>query len=144
MPYCYKYPRPALTVDALVASDDGMVLLIQRKNPPFEGLWALPGGFVDIDEAPEEAVLRELKEETGLENIKLEQFHTYGAIGRDPRHRTVSIVFIGKVSNANEFQPVGNDDAADSKWFPWEDLPDLAFDHKKIVEDVLIILNLSQ
>jgi len=144
MPYCYKYPRPALTVDALIISTDGKVLLIQRKNPPFEGLWALPGGFVDMDETPEMAVLRELKEETGIDNIQLKQFHTYGAIDRDPRHRTISIVFFGNIINSSEFQPVGNDDASDAKWISLEALPDLAFDHKIIIEDAIDILKLRQ
>ena len=135
MPYCYKYPRPALTVDALVFSSDEKVLLIQRKNPPFKGLWALPGGFVDMDETPEEAVVRELEEETGLSGIPFEQFHTYGAVERDPRHRTISVVFIGNVNNTSEFQPIGGDDAADAQWFSVDQLPNIAFDHKKIILD---------
>jgi len=135
MPYCYKYPRPALTVDALVFSSDKKVLLIQRKNPPFKGLWALPGGFVDMDETPEAAVERELEEETGLKGITLKQFHTYGALNRDPRHRTVSIVFIGEVGGSGNYIPSGMDDAVDAGWFSVDDLPNIAFDHKKIILD---------
>lgn len=133
MPYSYKYPRPALTVDALVFSSDRKVLLIQRKNPPFKGLWALPGGFVDMDETPEAAVERELEEETGLNEIALKQFHTYGALNRDPRHRTVSIVFIGEVEDSTGYSPTGMDDAADAQWFSVDDLPKIAFDHQEII-----------
>ena len=96
MEYSYKYPRPALTVDAIVVSErnsEMVVLLIQRKFPPFEGKWALPGGFVNMDETLLEACGRELLEETGLDNIELKQFFTFDAIDRDPRHRTISVVF---------------------------------------------------
>jgi len=137
MPYCYKYPRPALTVDALIITGDEKVLLIQRKNPPFKDLWALPGGFVDIAETPEKAAERELEEETGLKGIPLKQFHCYGAIDRDPRHRTVSIVFTGKIKNSADYKPIGNDDAATAGWFDINNLPKLAFDHDVIISDAL-------
>ena len=137
MPYCYKYPRPALTVDALILSDDGKVLLIQRKNPPFKGLWALPGGFVDMGETLEEAVTRELREETGLTDINLEQFHSYSALNRDPRHRTVSVVFTGRVNDSDNYKPEGNDDAAAAEWFDIKLLPEIAFDHNVIINDAL-------
>ena len=134
MPWCYKYPRPALTVDALIVSSDGKVLLIQRKNPPFKGLWALPGGFVDMDETPEAAAVRELEEETGLTGIELTQFHTFGAVDRDPRHRTVSIVFSGYTANSKDVIPKANDDASDAGWFDIRNLPETAFDHKEIID----------
>ena len=134
MPWCYKYPRPALTVDALIVSSDEKVLLIQRKNPPFKGLWALPGGFVDMDETPEAAAVRELEEETGLTGIELTQFHTFGAVDRDPRHRTVSIVFSGHTANSRDVIPKANDDASDAGWFDISNLPETAFDHKEIID----------
>ena len=138
MPYSYKYPRPALTVDALVFSSEGKVLLIQRKNPPFQGLWALPGGFVDMDETPEQAVVRELKEETGLTGISFKQFHTYGALDRDPRHRTISIVFVGKIIKSIDYKPLGSDDATAAEWFNLDQLPELAFDHHQIILDATV------
>ena len=98
MSYSYDYPRAAVTVDAAVfcSFDTGLfVLLIQRDRPPFEGMWALPGGFVDMHETLEEAVARELNEETGLAGILLEQLHTFSSLNRDPRHRTISTVFTG-------------------------------------------------
>ena len=135
MSYCYKYPRPALTVDALVVSNDGKVLLIKRKNPPFEGMWALPGGFMDMDETPEEAVARELLEETGLAGMDFRQFHTYGALQRDPRHRTVSIVFIAETGFSEDIKVHGGDDASEAGWVSLNKLPEMAFDHAEIIKD---------
>jgi 8-oxo-dGTP diphosphatase len=135
MAYTYDYPRPALTVDAVVfALDEGdlKVLLIKRGLPPFEGKWALPGGFVHMEETLEAAVRRELKEEAGLENIFLEQLYTFGEPGRDPRGRTVSVAYYGLVKLA-EHRPAAATDAADAAWFAVADLPGLAFDHEKIV-----------
>lgn len=86
--YSYKYPRPAVTVDALVfRKNDGNseVLLIRRGHPPYEGMWASPGGFMDMDETPKEAAVRELHEETSIKDVELVQFHTYGAVNRDPK-----------------------------------------------------------
>ncbi|OIP01562.1 MAG: hypothetical protein AUJ98_03905 [Bacteroidetes bacterium CG2_30_33_31] len=138
MSFCYKYPRPAVTVDALVFSTDKKVLLIKRKNPPFEGLWALPGGFLNIDETLESAVARELFEETGIKNIDLKQFKTFGDINRDPRHRTLTVTFIGIINNSNDYLPTANDDASESNWFDFEDLPNLAFDHSKIIMEAIL------
>ncbi len=138
MAFTYKYPRPALTVDAVVfrmEKNDLQVLLIRRKNPPFEKMWALPGGFVDMDETLEEAVVRELKEETGIELNDMKQLKAYSAINRDPRHRTVSVVFTGFLK---EHQPVkAGDDAANAKWFSIKNLPPLAFDHFEIINDAV-------
>jgi 8-oxo-dGTP diphosphatase len=136
MPYTYDYPRPALTVDAVVFREhEGKheVLLIQRKHYPFEGMWALPGGFVDMDETVEEAVARELEEETCLQKVKLELLHVFSAIGRDPRGRTVSVTFFGTTETTN-FSVKAGDDAADAQWFPLDKLPALAFDHIEAVE----------
>lgn len=132
--YSYKYPRLAMTVDAIVVSDKDnrtMILLIQRKFDPFQGFWALPGGFVGMEETLLQACSRELFEETGLKNITLKQFFTFDAIGRDPRHRTVTTVFYGKIGN---IAPVfGGDDANQAEWFPVNSLPEMAFDHAEIV-----------
>lgn len=138
--YIYKYPRPSLTVDAVVFMKEGdtlKILLIKRKNPPFENCWALPGGFVDMDETLEVAVARELKEETGLDNVELRQLATFGAVERDPRGRTVSVVYFG-ITNINNSEVKGNDDAADAIWFDIKKLPDLAFDHEEIIKVALI------
>ena len=134
------YPRPALTVDvALVRGSeaDREVLLIQRAADPFEGSWALPGGFVDENEPLEEAARRELAEETGLTDVgRLTQLGTYGDPGRDPRGWTVSVVFFARLE-AGGPEVRGGDDAADARWFAVWDLPQLAFDHDRIVEDAL-------
>lgn len=141
--YRYEYPRAALTVDAvvfLVKPDNFHVLLIKRKNHPFQNLWALPGGFLDMDETLEDAVVRELKEETGLSNVELIQLKTYSAVDRDPRGRTVSTVFVG-VTNEENSSICGADDAAEAKWFSLDDVPELAFDHLQILEDARRVMN---
>jgi len=135
MPHTYEYPRPALTVDAVVFAFDDQdlkVLLIQRGLPPFAGKWALPGGFVHMDESLEAAVRRELREEAALANIFLEQLYTFGDPHRDPRGRTVSVAYYGLVKLIDH-APVAATDAKDAAWFPVADLPPLAFDHEKIV-----------
>ena len=135
MAYTYKYPRPALTVDTVVfrkKEEKTEVLLIQRKNPPFQGSWALPGGFVDMDETLESAVARELLEETGIKNIDLKQMHAFSTPGRDPRGHTISVVFWGFLKD--DQQAKGGDDAQDAAWFSIDKLPKLAFDHQDIVE----------
>jgi 8-oxo-dGTP diphosphatase len=132
--YSYKYPRPALTVDALVyVNVDNLshVLLVQRGIEPFKGKWALPGGFVDMDELLEAACRRELKEETGLEVEKMLQFKTFDAIERDPRHRTISVVFSVELPEKVKVQ--GDDDAAGAEWFAVNNLPELGFDHRDIL-----------
>ena len=133
--YTYKYPRAALTVDAIVfvKSEITSVLLIERGREPFRNKWALPGGFVDMDETLECACIRELEEETGLQVEKMQQFRTYDAIDRDPRHRTISVVYSVEME---EQEPVtGSDDAVQAKWFSIDDLPELAFDHADILAD---------
>ena len=138
MNYCYEYPRPAVTADIVIIKTIGPqreVLLIERKHPPFEGMWALPGGFLDMDETLEEAALRELQEETGITGLELEQFHTFSKVDRDPRHRTITTVFIG-YTNENTADPEAGDDAANTRWFPLHDLPPLAFDHGEVMEMV--------
>jgi len=135
MKYCYDYPRPALTVDAVVFRNIGgvvQILLIRRKNPPFQNSWCLPGGFVDMDETLEEAVKRELEEETGLSGTGLSQLHAFSSIDRDPRGRTISVVFTGWCEND---EPVkGGDDAAEAAWWDIKALPGTGFDHAGIIQ----------
>ncbi len=138
MSYSYKYPRPAVTVDMLVfkKTNNGLqLLLIQRDREPFLGFWAIPGGFMDMDETLEEAAHRELAEETGLQNIALEQLKAYSAPGRDPRHRTISVAFIGFLTDNQ--QAKAGDDARKAQWFPIHGLPSLAFDHAQIIADAV-------
>ena len=135
MPYTYQYPRPALTVDCIVFgldAEDLKVLLIQRKNEPFAGRWALPGGFVDVGETPEQAARRELEEETGLANVFLEQLYTFGEPDRDPREHIVSVAHYALV-NIRDTRVRAADDARQAGWFPVCKPPPLAFDHPKIL-----------
>jgi 8-oxo-dGTP diphosphatase len=139
MKYSYEYSRPAVTADIIILklfNNQQSVLLIERKHPPFEGMWALPGGFLEMDETLEEAALRELHEETGITGVKLAQFHTFSKVNRDPRHRTITTVFIGQ-ADENTITPEAGDDAAKVRWFPLENLPPLAFDHREVMEMVL-------
>lgn len=132
--YTYQYPRPALTVDALVLKKEtAEVLLIQREKEPFKNKWALPGGFVDMNELLESACLRELEEETGLKLERVLQFKTYDAIDRDPRSRTISVVFCGFAEKDATVR--GGDDASNASWFDLDELPELAFDHATIIAD---------
>jgi 8-oxo-dGTP diphosphatase len=127
-----------VTVDCIICSGSGIglqILLIRRGNEPYKGLWALPGGFVDMDEDLHEAARRELLEETGIECNNLIQYKAIGTPGRDPRGRSISVVFTGLVGIDTIALP--GDDAADARWFPVASLPGLAFDHSKIVEDFL-------
>ena len=132
--YTYKYPRAALTTDAIVfvkEENTTLVLLIERGHEPFKGKWALPGGFIEMDETLEQACIRELEEETGLKVQQMTQFKTFDAIDRDPRHRTISVVHSVQLK---EKQPVkGGDDAAHAKWFSIDNLPQLGFDHDQIL-----------
>lgn len=123
-----------VTVDVVVflhKENNKYVLLIQRKNEPFKSQWALPGGFVEEDEDLETAARRELKEETGMDLESCEQLFTFGKPGRDPRGRTISIVYAGLATKSTE--PKAADDAKDARWFPIEKLPKLAFDHTEII-----------
>jgi len=135
MAYTYDYPRPAVTVDCLIFSEAGPspdILLVQRDKPPYEGKWALPGGFVEMDENLEEAVYRELKEETNLSDIALDQFRAFGELDRDPRGRTISIVYFGFLEKDRQQARAGSD-ARNVRWFNPDSLPPLAFDHGKII-----------
>jgi 8-oxo-dGTP diphosphatase len=135
--YTYAYPRPAVTVDVVIVTREAKprVLLIGRKNEPFAGSWALPGGFVEMDEDLDVAARRELREETGVEISSKEdlvQLRTFGAPDRDPRGRTISVVYLATV-NREAVQPRAADDAAEVGWFSLQRPPKLAFDHKDIL-----------
>src|SRR5689334_806197 len=137
-PYCYEYPRPSVTVDIILFHRDGErteVLLIKRAGDPFKGAWAFPGGFVDEDESLERAAARELKEETGLEGIMMEQLAAFGDPGRDPRGHTVSVVFVAQLDHPAE--AAAADDADEARWHSALRPPRLAFDHKKILRKAL-------
>jgi 8-oxo-dGTP diphosphatase len=132
--YVYDWPRSMVTADAAVfAFFDGKprLLLIQRKIEPFKGRWALPGGFVEIEEDLPEAAARELAEETGLTNVPLEQLCAFGKPGRDPRGRTITVAYFG-IAEKDWGQIKAADDAADAQWFDIDRLPSMAFDHDEI------------
>jgi len=138
--YCYDYPRPAVSVDAVVfamVESVMKVLLIRREHDPFAGSWALPGGFVDENECLETAARRELAEETSLTNIFLEQLYSFGDPGRDPRGRTVTVAYMALIPEDEITQVAHGDNAADAQWLPVDQLPKLAFDHDKIIRFAL-------
>src|SRR6266446_10980099 len=142
MPYTYQYPRPALTVDCVLFGFDEAelkVLLIERALEPFKGRWALPGGFVRVDETLDEAARRELAEEAGLKDVFLEQLYTFGVVDRDPRERVVSVAFYALVKLAAHDTKAATD-AADARWFPMSKVPKLAFDHADILATALVRL----
>lgn len=143
MSYTYDYPRPTVTADALVFAVEGnslKLLLIQRARAPYEGMWALPGGFVDMDEDIDDAVVRELKEETGLELSGFHQLQAFGKVGRDPRHRTITIAYYCFITELIAVK--GMDDAMNAQWFSLDALPPLAFDHDEIIKAAIIKLEL--
>lgn len=131
--YSYQYPRPAVTVDAILVSNRKSVLLIERGRDPFKGKWALPGGFIEMNEELEIACQRELEEETGLRVGELKQFRAYGGVNRDPRHRTISVLFYAFTED--ELVASAGDDAAKAQWFPIDQLPEMAFDHQQILAE---------
>jgi 8-oxo-dGTP diphosphatase len=139
MAHTYEYGRAALTVDCVVFgmdAEDLKVMLIQRDLPPFEGQWALPGGFVQVDETLDEAARRELEEETGLQKVFLEQLYTFGAIDRDPRERVVSVAYYALVK-LQDHRVRAATDARQAAWFPVHEVPSLAFDHAVILGQAL-------
>ncbi len=135
----YEYPRAALTVDCAVFGldeEDLKVMLIQRDLEPFEGRWALPGGFVYVDETLDDAARRELREETGMEQVYLEQLYTFGRVDRDPRERVVSVAYYA-LANLADHTVQAATDARNAAWFPVDDVPALAFDHDAILKMAL-------
>lgn len=140
MAYTYNYPRMMVTVDAIVflrtSSKTDKILLIERKNPPYKGCFALPGGFVEMNETLKDAAIRELFEETGLKNIELHQLQAFDSINRDPRGRNLCVAFYG-FTTTNNAEAKASDDAEKVKWFDIDKLPELAFDHQEIIEFAL-------
>ncbi len=136
--YTYDYPRAAVTADVSVLRLDEVpeILLIQRLDPPFKDMWALPGGFMEMEETLEETARRELMEETSIRAGELIRFDTYDKPGRDPRGRTITQVF-AMIWKEEMGRPKAGSDAANLQWFGLNDLPELAFDHQQIVNDVL-------
>ena len=136
MPHTYQYPRAALTVDCVVFGLDESelkVLLIERALEPFKGKWALPGGFVRVEETLDEAARRELEEEAGLKNVFLEQLYTFGAPERDPRGRVITVAYYA-LAKLSDFRVKAATDAESVAWYPLHKLPPLAFDHADIIE----------
>lgn len=137
--YTYTYPRPAVTADCVVlgvASDGSRrLLLIRRHNEPYQGCWAFPGGFLDMDETLEQCARRELKEETGLDlHCEFKEVRSFSSVDRDPRGRTITVAFLVETPLATV---TGGDDASDACWFPLDALPPLAFDHDEILKEAL-------
>ena len=134
-PFCYPYPHPAVTTDVslfTIRHRQLQVLLIRRGSAPFQGIWALPGGFLGIDEDLESCAKRELREETGISGVYLEQLYTFGQPGRDPRERVISVAYYA-LSRSDRLSLRAASDAQETGWFPTESLPDLAFDHADII-----------
>ena len=147
MAYTYEYPRPAVTADCVVITKEAepKVLLIERGGEPFKGCWALPGGFMNMDETTEQCAIRELEEETGLKIGEVHQIGAYSRVDRDPRGRTITVAYLAIV--AAPMAVKGQDDAAKAQWFPLTafldkpsgkaERPELAFDHDEIMRDAI-------
>ena len=140
MAWTYVYPRPMVTVDVVLfrigsSGTPESVLLIQRARPPFEGLWALPGGFVDMDEDLPDAARRELREETGISAERVVQLGAYGRPDRDPRGRNIAVTFVARLPEGA--RAVAGDDAAALAWHDPASPPPLAFDHGTMLADAL-------
>lgn len=135
--YTYEYPRPSVTTDCVIFGYDGKdikILLVERGIPPFQGMWAFPGGYLRMEETAIEGAKRELFEETGLKDAYIEQFHTFSEVDRDPRGRVITIAHLAlvKISEVH-----GGDDAAKAQWFNLDDVPQLAFDHDMILREAM-------
>lgn len=138
--YTYRYPHPAVTTDCCIftfVSGELAILLVRRGFEPYRGVWALPGGFVRINETAEQCARRELFEETGYGAERVIQFHTYSEVDRDPRERIITIAYYAIVKWGNV---VGGDDADEAGWFSLSNLPQLAFDHQRIISDALKVM----
>jgi len=138
--HTYNYPRPALTVDCIVFGLDAelelKIMLIKRDISPFQGEWAIPGGFVRMDETLEQAALRELQEETGIHDVFLEQLYTFGDLERDPRDRTITVSYYALI-NLVEQEIQAATDASEANWFRISEIPKLAFDHDRILQTAI-------
>ena len=134
--HTYDYPRPAVTVDCVIfgfSENQLKILLTKRSIEPYTGSWALPGGFIEMDETADDCSRRKLKEEAGLEGIYMEQLYTFSTIDRDPRDRVISIAYYALVKSTDRVLHAGTG-IADVQWFALKDIPSLAFDHSKIVD----------
>lgn len=143
MVYTYDYPRPCVSVDSVVfrcLKEKTEVLLIKRGNPPYQGMWAFPGGFLEMEETLEDCAHRELFEETGLKDIELTQLFAFGDVHRDPRCRLITVAYFGFVNDISAAVK-GGDDALEARWFDLDHLPALAFDHDKILSKALEKIN---
>lgn len=132
----YKYPRPAVSIDCVVfglTDSELQILLIRRKEAPYRNRWALPGGFVRIDESLDEAAQRELEEETGVNCGFLEQLYTFGTVDRDPRERVITVAYYALLKSDKK-RLKARTDAIAAKWHSIQELPKLAFDHQNIVD----------
>jgi 8-oxo-dGTP diphosphatase len=137
--YCYEYPRPAVTTDCVIFGFDAgelKLLLIERGIEPFKGKWAFPGGFLNMEENTEECARRELFEETGIENVFIEQLYTFSDVDRDPRGRVITVSYYALVK-LSDYKIQAGDDAESAKWFPISQVPPLAFDHDRILRIAL-------
>lgn len=135
--YSYRYSHPAVTVDCVIFGFDGdklQILLIERGIEPFKGMWALPGGFMKMDETVEQAAARELREETNLSNVFMEQFRVFSDVDRDPRERVVTVAFMALVRPV-DCRLIAGDDASNALWFDERLLPPMAFDHERIIKE---------
>ena len=135
--YTYPFPRPSVPTDCVIFGYDGKdlkLLLVERGIPPFKGMWALPGGYLQMDEDAIDGAKRELFEETGLRDAYIEQFRTFSAVDRDPRGRVITIAHLALVRIS---EVKGGDDAAKAQWFPLKDVPQLAFDHDMILREAM-------
>lgn len=131
-----QFQRPSVTVDVVLFAfrdDDLQVLLVRRHSWPFRDYWAIPGGFVELDETLEQSAMRELREETGVADVYLEQLYTFGDPDRDPRTRVISVVYFALVGADQARELRAGDDAAEARWWSMVDLPPLAFDHDRIL-----------
>lgn len=138
--YTYKYPHPSVTTDCVIFGFDGaklQVLLVERGIEPYKGKWAFPGGFLKMDESCEEGALRELQEETGLTGAYIEQFHTFSDPNRDPRERVITVAYYALVRKQ---EVKAGDDAAKAEWFSLDQVPQLAFDHDRILRKAMMCL----
>ena len=135
-----QYEHPSVSVDVVIFTlrgQDLQVLLVRRKHPPFAGYWAIPGGFVRMEESLESAALRELEEETGVRDVYIEQLYTFGDPDRDPRTRVITVAYFALVPETGLPPLHAGDDAADAQWWSMYDLPSLAFDHAQILDYAL-------
>lgn len=137
--FSYEYPHPAVTVDCVIFGFDGEhlnILLIERGIEPFKGCWAIPGGFIRMDETAEEAANRELQEETGVKDVFMEQLKAFSGVYRDPRERVITIAFYALIKQS-DYKVIGGDDASKAQWFKLNEIPELAFDHDIIIREAI-------